>query len=88
LIDEELYVIQGENFFKDGIDIHLVRKGMFLAQDETQMEDILLTFCGLFAYDDDPDIPGTADEWLDDWIRFGGCEICYENYKKEINIHG
>lgn len=82
--EEQYYVIQGENFFKDNIDMHLVRKGMFLAYNETQMEDVLLTFCKLYTYDDSPDISGTADDWLDDWFNLGGCEECYAEYEETI----
>lgn len=84
MTDEQYYVIQDGIFFKNNLDIHLVRKGMFLAQNETQMEDVLLTFCKRYVYDDDPDIPGTANEWLENWFNLGGCEECYAEYEETV----
>jgi len=81
---EQYYVIQGENYFNNNTEIHLVRKGMFLADNETQMEDVLLTFCGMYVYHDDPDVPGSSADWLDDWHSLGGCEDCYAGYEETV----
>ncbi len=84
MIDEKIFLIQGENFFENDITMHMVKKGIFMETDETQLEDILLTLCGRYVYDDEPDIPGHLDnDWFNDWFKFGGCEACYENLEKE-----
>ena len=84
MIDETIFLIQGENFFENDIAMHMVRKGIFMETDETQLDDILLTLCGRYVYEDEPDIPGYLnDEWFNDWSELGGCEICLINLEKE-----
>ncbi len=83
MIDEKIFLIQGENFFENDIAMHMVRMGIFMETDQTQLENILLTLCGKFTYDD-PDIPGYLDDhWFNDWFKIGGCETCFENLEKE-----
>ncbi len=85
MIDEKIFLIQGENFFDDDIDMHMVRKGIFIETNETQLDDILLTLCGRYVYEDEPDIPGYLNEdWFNDWDGHGGCELCFNNLLKAI----
>lgn len=82
-----LYLIQGETFFPHDIAIHIVRKGIFMADEQNEVEDVLITLCRKLAYDDEPDIPGELDdEWIEDWFDMGGCNYCIEIYEKEINL--
>lgn len=88
MIDEKLFVIQGENFFESDIDVHVVKKGVFIRDDETQVEDVLLTLCGKYVFDDEPDVPGHFDEnWFNNWFDLGGCEICHANLEKEVEFN-
>ena len=61
---------------------HIVRKGVFMQDDETGVEDIVLSLCGMYHYTDDK-IMGEFDiDWYNSWVEIGACEKCFNIINK------
>lgn len=84
--DEELFIDQGSNYFnnKDADNnVHIVRKGYYMEDGDVQIDDILLTLCMKYVWNDNPEMGEFDEEWQNKWIEWGGCKQCFANLPKE-----
>ena len=56
---------------------HIIRKGIFMQDDDVQVDDIVLSLCGMYHYSDS-NIMGEFDiDWYNSWNETGACEKCF-----------
>ena len=55
---------------------HIVRKGVFMQDDETGVEDIILSLCGMYLYRE-PNLREFNIEWYNSWVETEACEKCF-----------
>lgn len=55
---------------------HIVRKGIFMQDDDTGVDDIVLSLCGMYHYGE-PSMEEFDIDWLNSWVETGACEKCF-----------
>jgi hypothetical protein len=55
---------------------HIVRKGIFMEDGDVEIDDIVLTLCGLFHYGE-PNMSEFDVDWYNSWTETGACEQCF-----------
>jgi hypothetical protein len=64
---------------------HVVRKGIFMQDDNSDVEEIVITLCGLYHYGE-PSMEEFDADWYNAWVETGACEECFSVInKREFN---
>ncbi len=65
---------------------HIVRKGIFMQDEDNAVEEIVITLCGMYHYTDDKIIGEFDVDWYNAWVETGACEKCFNVInKREFN---
>lgn len=60
---------------------HIVRKGIFIQDDENDVDDIVLSLCGMYHYGE-PNMEEFDIDWYNSWVETGACEKCFDIINK------
>lgn len=55
---------------------HIVRKGIFIQDDENEVADIILSLCGMYLYRE-PNMREFSIDWYNSWVEIEACEKCF-----------
>ncbi len=81
-MNESLFADHGLDYFnkeENNFDKHIVRKGIFIEDEDDGLEEILLTLCGKFKWNEsEPNLGKFDHDWFKEWLQSDGCKTCYE----------